>query len=293
MIHIYALIFYISILVFPFVGIIVWFWVQKKWRIIPIIGTLLSILFIYSRFIEPYWLMTYYEKANFQEPALDIRVAIVSDIHLSLHKREDFLAKIVSTINTEKPDFVLIPGDFTYYLSHEELFFIFKGLRDIEAPVYVVTGNHDGRSPGEFTSAEVRAALEPHDVVTIDNKIERLTLYDKEITLIGLSDLWEGKTDYRLLEQVNEEEFTIILTHNPDTAYELPNHKADLLVAGHTHGGQIRIPFLYQRMIPTEHPFDRGWYEVGGMPVFVTSGAGEVGLPMRFGVPPEVVILEL
>lgn len=292
MIYAYAFTFYISFLVFPFLGLMIWLLWKKKWLPLAVIGTVLSLLFIYSRFVEPYWLVVHHVKLETSESP-GIKVAIVSDIHLGLHKREDFLHRIVETINQEKPDIVLIPGDFTYYLTPHELTLAFAELQDIEAPVYAVTGNHDAKKPGEFTSAEVRAALEPYDVIPIDNKIEKLNINGKEITLVGLSDLWEGKANYSLVDQINEEDFSIILTHNPDTAYELPNHKADVLIAGHTHGGQIRIPFLYHRMMPTDYPFDRGWYMVEGMPVFVTSGAGEVGLPMRLGVPPEVVIMEM
>lgn len=297
MVHVYAVVSYLGILAFPFLILMGWLWWRNKWRFLAAVGIVLSVLFIYSRFIEPYWLVVYHEKpdaeiVNIPKP-LGIKVAVVSDIHLSLHKREDFLERIVKAINTEQPDFVLIPGDFTYAISKQELAVMFAGLEDIEAPVYAVTGNHDGRHPGEFTSEEVRKTLQPFDVHTIDNKVEHINVRDKDITIVGLSDLWEGESDYTLVNRIQEEDFTIILTHNPDSAYELPSHKADLLVAGHTHGGQIRIPFVYPKVIPTDHPFDRGWYKVKGMPVFVTSGAGEVGLPMRLGVPPEVVIVEL
>ncbi|MFH1514360.1 MAG: phosphohydrolase, partial [bacterium] len=89
-------------------------------------------------------------------------------------------------------------------------------------------------------------------------------------------------------------ENTIVLAHNPDTVYEFPEGvNVDLVLSGHTHGGQIRIPFLYKTQIPTIHPFDKGLYNVNDIPVYVTSGIGMIGLPFRFLIPPQIEILEL
>ncbi len=88
-----------------------------------------------------------------------------------------------------------------------------------------------------------------------------------------------------------------MLTHNPDTALSYaPNHYPDLTLAGHTHGGQVRIPYLYKRMIPVlgvDILWDQGLYRYKNGQVFVTSGIGEVGLPLRFLIPPVIDVLEL
>ena len=83
------------------------------------------------------------------------------------------------------------------------------------------------------------------------------------------------------------------MAHNPDTALEYENSIPDITICGHTHGGQIRIPFLYKQTIPCEGNFDQGLYETKYGKVFVTAGLGEVGLPMRLGIPPTIEILEL
>jgi len=88
----------------------------------------------------------------------------------------------------------------------------------------------------------------------------------------------------------------VLLTHNPDTAFEVPaSINYDLMLAGHTHGGQIRIPGLYKKVIPTEYPFDKGLYRlaIDGQTrlVFVSPGTGMVGLPFRFNIPPQIDIL--
>lgn len=297
------IIYYGSFLAFPFLIILGWFYFKKIHRKIVIFLLILSLLFIYARFIEPSFLIVkeqiikgfQIENNNSLKNSSTeiIKVAVFSDIHLGIYNNQDLLNKIVEKINKENPDIVLIPGDFIYYISEQDLLKIFAPMKDIKAPVFAVTGNHDAEKPGEYSSDQVRAAIQPFDVNFIDNKKTTLEIKGRKFTLIGLSDIWEGKTDYSIVEDILPEENTIILVHNPDAAYSLPNNYADLVVAGHTHGGQIRIPFIYKYAIPTDHDFDQGLYNLNGVQVFVTSGAGEVGLPMRFLVPPEIVILKL
>src|SRR5690242_19424216 len=101
--------------------------------------------------------------------------------------------------------------------------------------------------------------LSPYDLQVIDNEKIALTIKGRSITLVGLSDIWEGKTKYALTRNLPENTLNLVLVHNPDAAYEMPNDSVDLVVSGHTHGGQIRIPFLYKSAIPTQYDFDEGF----------------------------------
>ena len=93
----------------------------------------------------------------------------------------------------------------------------------------------------------------------------------------------------------------MVLTHNPDSVYDAPRGAVKLLLAGHTHGGQIRLPLVYRYVLPVKGPFDRGLYPAvdwdadpeGRPAVFVTSGVGEIGLPMRLLNPPAIDWLTL
>ncbi len=85
----------------------------------------------------------------------------------------------------------------------------------------------------------------------------------------------------------------MVFTHNPDTTLSYRKNIADLTIAGHTHGGQIRLPLIYKFAIPCKGDFDQGLYQSTTGKTFVTSGLGEVGLPMRLGIPPVIDILEL
>jgi predicted MPP superfamily phosphohydrolase len=109
----------------------------------------------------------------------------------------------------------------------------------------------------------------------------------------GLSDLWEGKMNVDVLRSIEPHDLSVVLVHNPDSVSHFPNHVADLVLAGHTHGGQVRIPFLYKQMIPSKQGYDRGWYTKDDMNIFVTHGLGEVGLPIRLLAPPEIVVIDV
>ena len=112
-------------------------------------------------------------------------------------------------------------------------------------------------------------------------------------TLVGLGDRWANRDHLTPLEAAPKDKPIIVLLHNPDSAMQLKPNAAVLVLAGHTHGGQIRIPWLYKKVIPTVHPFDRGLHAIAPVPVFVSAGLGEVGLPMRFLNPPTIDVLEL
>lgn len=299
-----AIIFYGSYLVFPFILGLFWFsFYRKKIQWLAVVLLLLSLVFIYARFIERYQVVVRHEKVLFTstktlvsptEQSTTVRAVLIADMHLGLYKDRSFLEKVVHEINEQKPDFVLIAGDFIYKINPNQFSF-FEPLEDLKVPVFAVAGNHDSKKPGEYSAAEVRYLVEPYGITFIDNTEADFIFGTKNIPfkIYGLSDLWENKIDYSVLKTIKEEDHTIVLVHNPDTAYVLPPNKADFLVAGHTHGGQIRIPLLYKFAIPTRHDFDRGFYNVNGLKVFVTSGLGEIGLPMRFLVPPEIVVLDL
>ncbi len=272
--------------------------VRRLWRWLGWVLLVLTVLFVYMRFVEPYWIVTRYEQFVSGDGTMRVRVALVSDIHLGVFKDSDYLRRVLEVVRSGDPDLLVIPGDFINDPSAEQLTRMFEPLGNFSVPIYAVTGNHDAKVPGHFSSAEVRAALPPA-VTVIDNAQADFIKDGRTLRLIGISDLMEGESDYSGLVTARPGQFNLVVTHNPDTAHLLPAELypagggPDLLVAGHTHGGQMFIPPLVYWMIPCENLFLRGWYEVNGLPVYVTSGVGEVLLPLRFLVPPEVVFLDL
>ncbi len=281
----FQVIYFGSYLVFPFLIFCLVALVLLKPRWLWIVLTVLSLLFVYARFVEPQQIVI--NESDWGSGDNELRIAVLADLHLGVYKDADFLERVVQQVNQAEVDIVLIAGDFTYY--PEKMEGTFDSLQELNAVTYAVTGNHDAKHPGEISSAEARKHLEKLGIKMIDN--QRLDF--KELTLIGLSDLWEGEADYSILEDIDADDFVVLLTHNPDTVYRISDAKVDLAITGHTHGGQIRLPWIYKWAIPCEYDFDRGFVKVDGVTVFTTSGLGEVGLPMRFLVPPEIVILNL
>lgn len=251
-------------------------------------------LFCYVRFIEKEMIIVKQEFTTFSgsgSQLTEVNIALFADPHIGIYTNSAFLQRVVDTVNAQKPDVVLIPGDFIYGMSREELETAFAPLQKLSVPVYAVAGNHDSEAPGSIPSEVVREKVGAWGVRFVDNTRATLAIKDKQVTILGLSDLWEGKMDLETLKSTSVDENSILIIHNPDTLHTIPEIPVDLVVAGHTHGGQIRIPFLYKKIIPSDYGYDQGWYETNGYKMYVTSGVGEVGLPMRMGVPPEVVMI--
>lgn len=293
------IIYYASYLIFPFILLTGYFFYtkkNKKIKILAVIFLIISSLFIYARFIEPKMIMVKNLKITISrngEKNLGIKAAVFSDIHVGIYENGVSLKRVAAMINKKNPDIIFIPGDFLNFIKRDNIKKELADLKNLAAPAYAVTGNHDTGNPGPDYGDEVRAALKENNITVMDNAIAKIKIKDKMITLIGLSDLWEKKTDYTLLENISPEENTIILTHNPDIVYNFPdNAVACLVITGHTHGGQVRLPYLYKYAIPTAYPFDKGMHNINGIEVYVTPGIGMTGMPLRFLMPPEIDILE-
>lgn len=254
-------------------------------------------VFAYARFVEPRILLTREHaielKSCFPE-AGGVRLAVFSDTHIGLFGNAMPIRRIASRIRTIKPDAVMIAGDFVYFLQPDRFPETYASLGGVGAPVYGVLGNHDVGVPGPDVGAQLTTSLTDIGLSMIDNASTALSMGAGDVEIIGLSDTWQGKQDLSVLAPEAPAP-RILLTHNPDTVFELPeNASVDLLVAGHTHGGQIRIPGFTCAIFVTMCKVTLyGVAEYGPTTVFVTSGTGMVGLPMRFLVPPRVDVLDV
>lgn len=250
------------------------------------------LIFVYARFVEPQIILVHdYEVEN--DNLKGMKIAVFSDPHIGTYKSSNFLERVVKKVNSENPDLVIIPGDFVYLMAKNGIKYQLEPLEDLIAPSYAVLGNHDLLESGEFSKEEMYGVLENLGIIMVDNRSFQINLGDQTITVAGIGSIFAKDDYYEHLLDTDETSPLLVVAHNPDSAFEIPEMvKVDLIIAGHTHGGQIRVPWLYKKVIPTEHQFDQGFYEVKGNQVFVTSGVGEVILPMRFMIPPSIDILE-
>jgi predicted MPP superfamily phosphohydrolase len=246
-----------------------------------------ALLFIQARFVEPQMILVHETSLQVGARA---RVALVSDLHVGLFKDERFLQRVVERLNTMPLDAVLIAGDFRGWNDRRPLRELLAPLAKLRAPVYAVPGNHDILpADGPPAGPELFAAWQALGVRPLQGRWATVG----GVTVVGLGDMWAGQDDARPLHAAPHDRPRVVLTHNPDTAMKLKAGDAELLLAGHTHGGQLRIPGLYRHAIPCHHPFDRGLHHFAPVPVFVTAGLGETGVPMRWMNPPVIDVLEL
>ena len=293
---VHLLVFYLSYLLFPLIV----FSVYAGWSGYfslhqSIFIFLLSLFLTYARFIEPHsvHVRQHQYRLNPDQPfTKSVKVALIADLHVGLYSgHERQLRIIVEKLNQAQPDIVVVAGDWTYEPEHklaEEL----QVLRQIQAPVYSVPGNHDEQYPGPPIQELLKHALDVNEVIDIEGQIVEFD----EFRLIGIGDLWAGKTDMRFMPELPQDKPWLILSHNPDTVDMVPELPLrPLMLSGHTHGGQVELPWLTNYIMKKVSILGhkKGFYEHEHADVFVTVGTGMVGVPFRFRVPPTIDIIEL
>ncbi len=227
-----------------------------------------------------------------------LRVAVLADLHTgSPWTGLDKIARVVRRTNEQRPDLIVLLGDYVVHGviggSFVEPADTAKALRHLAAPlgVLAVLGNHDWWHDG----AQVRAAFEAEGIRVLENETARVARRGIPLFIAGLADLWTRTPDIqKVLRDVPAASPVIVLTHSPDVFPAIPPRVA-LTLAGHTHGGQVALPLLGRLVVPSAY---RQRYAYGhifedGRQMFVSSGIGTSILPVRFRVPPEIVILTL
>ena len=251
----------------------------------------LTAIFIWARFFEPGLVIVRETDvdANFFEPGEEMRIGVIADLHVGIYKDESFVQEVVDRINELDIEYVFIPGDFIYEVGKGELDTLLNPLKNIQVPVYGVLGNHDFEPSWASGLDDLRNVLKNADVTLIDNKHVVLG----EVTLVGLGSRWFSQDDVSTLDAFSEEDTIIVLAHNPDTTLDYTNDIPDITITGHTHCGQIRIPWLYKLVIPVEGDFDKGLTKEKHTQLYITCGVGEIGLPMRLFNPPVIDVLTI
>lgn len=229
---------------------------------------------------------------------LGLRVAVLADLHTgSPFNGLDKLDEIVALTQKAEPDLVLLAGDYVidsvkggHFVPPRE---IAARLAKLHAPlgVHAVLGNHDWWNG----AGKVRSAFEGAGIPVLDDRAVPLAKGECRFWLAGLGDLWEGKPDVRRALQDIEPGATILaFTHNPDLFPAIPAN-VTLTIAGHTHGGQVRIPFYGPVITPSRYGkrYAQGHIAEHERHLFVSPGLGTSILPVRFLVPPEISVLRL
>ena len=231
------------------------------------------------------------------------RIAHVSDLHNTEMGKDN--EKLVAMLRDAAPDMIAITGDLVDSRNTDievALQFVREAVKI--APCYYVTGNHEARI-SEYD--ELKEAMEAAGVTVLKDAQTEISLTGEFITLIGVNDP-SYQTDYLFgdaktvmntkLEELHTEQdrFTILLSHRPELFDTYADHSIDLVLSGHAHGGQFRLPFIGGLVAPNQGLFpeyDAGIYTEGNTNMLVSRGIGNSILPFRINNRPEVILIEL
>lgn len=271
---------------------------KKKVRITFVaILFLVGCFFFWALMVEPNRLILHREVITIDKwpKELDgLKIAVLADIHAGAWCIDDQkLRLIVERTNQLQPDMIVILGDYMTgngtFRHRVEPEVFGPVLKDFHAPlgVYSVLGNHDWWWDGP----RVRRGLEACGIRVLDDEVLEVKGRGRSVWLAGLADLWTRPQHIdETIAQVPQDQTVIALTHNPDIFPRLPE-RVPLLLAGHTHGGQIRFPIVGTIVEPSTFGFVRGHFFENNHHLFVTTGIGNSIIPLRFGVTPEIVLL--
>ena len=270
---------------------------KSKFKLILIYCLLIiGLLLIYSYYIEPYNLIVKeYKIENKDLPkSFDgIKIIHFSDVHYGSTVDEKYLKKIVDLINKQNPDIVFFTGDFIdkrTNLKESEIQNIKNILSEIESPLgkFAVNGNHD------IKHLETYKKIMNDNFIMLDNT-EKLIYYKEStpISVVGLTDRSETKVDYEILDQDNTY-YRIILAHEPDEFNKIKDYSFNILLSGHSHNGQVRLPLIGAIYTPigSKTYYDE-YYKIDNKEIYVSNGIGTFTLDIRFNSTPSINLYRL
>ena len=231
------------------------------------------------------------------------RIAHVSDLHNAELGKDN--EKLLDMLQEAKPDIIAITGDIIDSRNTDiDIALQFTKAAMVIAPCYYVTGNHEARV-SEYE--ELKAGLIEQGVVVLEDATTEISLDGDTITLMGVNDP-SYQTDYLFgdsetvmngkLQEISDAEngFTVLLSHRPELFEIYADNNMDLVLSGHAHGGQFRLPFVGGLVAPNQGLFpkyDAGLYTEENTNMVVSRGIGNSILPFRFNNRPEVILIEL
>jgi uncharacterized protein len=270
---------------------------MKRSRLI-VWGTLLAMA-AWGFGFEPGWL----QQRNLTLAITDwagppMTIAVAADFHVGApHAGLAMLRKVVDQLNAGNPDLILLPGDFVIQgvLGGQAVdpVQIAEEFGRLKAPlgVFATLGNHDWWHDGQ----QVRQALEQKGIRVIENGAIPLPTASGKIWLVGIGDDMTGHAHpAQALAAAPADARLIVMMHDPANAPDLPA-RTIVAFAGHTHGGQVRLPLIGALITPGRSPLRHslGWLPDVPAPTYVTAGIGTSILPVRFNCPPETLVLRL
>ncbi|TAG82585.1 MAG: phosphohydrolase [Burkholderiales bacterium] len=259
----------------------------RRWGAFNVASIMLlaAAVVFYARYIEPRRIVV---QEHTIEVGASLRIAFIADLHIGIFDGESRMKQIVDELNRLDVDVVAVGGDWTDE-AQRPLLELLAPIAKSKHRVIAVLGNHDEGMPGIRVVEELQAALIQLNVENIEGKIVEV----KQVRIAGIGDRFAKKDNLPPFDPSKPPQ--VVLGHNPDSIARLNNTPVRLLLAGHTHGGQINLPILTEYILSrfTEGKYKQGLYTKGNSQVFVTAGLGTVGFPLRLFQPPVIDIINL
>lgn len=247
-------------------------------------------------FVEPYWINIKQEDfvSNELPDAFDsFKIVFISDIHHGPFLSQKRVHKVVQKVNNQKADIILLGGDYV----HRDLKYIkpcFEELSDLKSNygIYGVYGNHDHWESVSLTKLYMDSA----NITNINNSSFWLKIKNDSIKIGGVGDMWE---DRQLIDStisdVTQDNFVLLVSHNPDYAEVMETNKIDLMLSGHTHGGQVSLFGLWAPILPSKYgqKYRTGMVDAPTTKVLISNGIGTITPPVRFCTRPQINVLIL
>ncbi len=270
-----------------------WVWRTAAGMLVAMTATTL-----YARYVEPDWVQTTRTEIAVPRPVCGkprFRIVHLSDLHLDRFGARE--KSVVEAVRAATPHLIVLTGDYIGSRAAEEDFVAF--LRELKAPLGVVGigGHWDAKWPVPDLFARAGARYLRDDYLRIDGDS------GAPLLIVG-HDIHPGRTLAELLEGASEDVYRLYLSHSPDSVGELARARADLFLCGHTHGGQVRLPFYgaIATMTQSGKRYEQGLYLLkapvtansAGTAMYVNRGIGTFpAVPLRLLARPEVAVLEL
>jgi predicted MPP superfamily phosphohydrolase len=228
-------------------------------------------------------------------------IALLSDFHYDPYFSKHPIHAAVGMVNALQPDLIALTGDFVSLplfkrndaASAQVAEPCAEILRQMHAPhgLWAVMGNHDFYSDPQHVTSALRAV----EIEVLANQSAPIEVSGARFWISGVNDVLSHTADLRAaLHDVPEGEATVLLAHEPDYADHVARFPIDLQLSGHSHGGQVRVPFVPPLYLPDlARKYIYGLHQIGALTLYTNPGVGTVGLPVRFNCPPEITLITL
>lgn len=260
--------------------------------VLGVLAFLGEALLFYGVFIEPHRLtVTTYRRDLVVQPTTHLRLVWLSDLHAGSFRSLAWHERIVREVHALHPDIIVLGGDVVVDRVDSTTLSLLQPFALLEARMgkLFVLGNHDLMDRPQ----EIRTLLGQLGYQDFTNRQVVLQREGRRIEIAGIDDHWMGNP--RWTSRTSKEIPHVTLSHEPDVMMDLKEGDTDLVLSGHTHGGQVRLPIIGPMWLPAKlgRQVDQGEKRIHGIPCFISNGLGEAAGRARLGSPPQIVVVEL